>query len=108
VCAIREALVEVLYLVDGDKIAMGYFYEVMDRAKEAIRTYNEDKGDEGLGKQLLVCHLIDELWNNTLHHSIHASGPYLNLAFSCSCGFSFIVEVLDRFLLCLEDGAKFV
>jgi hypothetical protein len=36
VCAISEPLVKVLRLVDGDKPAMGYLYEAMDRAKEAI------------------------------------------------------------------------
>jgi hypothetical protein len=35
-CAISEPLVKVLRLVDGDKPTMGYLYEAMDRAKEAI------------------------------------------------------------------------
>ena len=35
-CAIREPLVKVLRLVDGDNPVMDYLYEVMDRAKEAI------------------------------------------------------------------------
>jgi hypothetical protein len=47
-CAISEPLVKVLCLVDGDKPAMGYLYEAMDRAKEAIHWYYEDKGEEGL------------------------------------------------------------
>ena len=46
-CNITEPLVKVLRLVDGDKPAMGYLYEAMDRAKEAIQSYYEDKGDEG-------------------------------------------------------------
>ena len=50
-CAISEPLVRVLRLVDGDKLAMGYLYEAMDRGKEAIRAYYEDKGQEGLEKQ---------------------------------------------------------
>ena len=36
VCAVSEPLVKVLRLVDGDKPAMGYLYEAMDRAKETI------------------------------------------------------------------------
>ena len=36
VCSIIEPLVKVLRLVDGDKLAMGYLYEAMDRAKESI------------------------------------------------------------------------
>ena len=52
VCAILEPLVRVLRLVDGDKPAMGYLYEAMDRAKKAIQA--EDKGDEGLEKQQFI------------------------------------------------------
>eukprot|EP00253_Pinus_taeda_P002444 PITA_02444 len=44
VCAITEPFVKVLRLVDGEKPAMGYLYEAMDRAKEAIRAYYDDKG----------------------------------------------------------------
>jgi hypothetical protein len=47
VVAISEPLVKVLWLVDGDKPTMGYLYEAMERAKEAIRAYNDDKGDDG-------------------------------------------------------------
>ena len=47
VCTVTEPLVKVLRLVDGDKPAMGYLYEAMDRAKEFIRAYYDDKGDEG-------------------------------------------------------------
>ena len=46
VCAISEPLVKVLHLVDGGRPTMGYLYEAMDRAKEAIHRYYEDKGDE--------------------------------------------------------------
>jgi hypothetical protein len=47
VCTISEPLVKVLRLVDRDKPTMGYLYEVMDRAKESIRAYYVDKGDQG-------------------------------------------------------------
>jgi hypothetical protein len=39
VCTISEPLVKVLRLVDGEKLTMGYLYEAMDRAKEAIYGY---------------------------------------------------------------------
>ena len=52
--AISEPLVKVLQLVDGDKPTMGYLYEAMDRAKEAIRAYYDDKGDDGFQKQLQI------------------------------------------------------
>lgn len=59
VCAISELLVKVLHLVDGHKPTMGYLYEAMDRAKESIRAYYEDKGDEGYERQLLIWRVID-------------------------------------------------
>jgi hypothetical protein len=51
VCTISEPLVKVLRLVDGEKSTMGYLYEAMDRAKEAIYRYYENKGEEGLTKR---------------------------------------------------------
>lgn len=47
VCIVNEPLVKVLRLVDGEKPAISYLYEAMDRAKEYIRAYYDDKGDEG-------------------------------------------------------------
>jgi hypothetical protein len=54
VVAISEPLVKVLQLVDGDKPVMGYLYEAMDRAKEAICAYFDDKGDDGFEKRLQI------------------------------------------------------
>jgi hypothetical protein len=102
VVAISEPLVKVLRLVDGDKPTMGYLYEAMDRAKEAIRAYYDDKGDDGFQRQLQIWGVIDQRWNNTLHRPIHAAGIYLNPAFSYSCGFRFDVEVMEGFLTCVE------
>ena len=96
-CSIIEPLVKVLQLVDGNKPVMGYLYEAMDRAKECIRSYYDDKGNEGFEKQQLIWTMIDEGWNNTLHHLIHAAGIYLNPTFSYSCGFFFDAEVMDGF-----------
>jgi hypothetical protein len=101
VCAISKPLVKVLLLVDGDKPAMGYLYEAMDRDKEAIRTIYDDKGDDGSDKRLLIWKVIDEGWNNTLHHPINGTWIYLNPTFSYSCGFRFDVEVMDGFLTCV-------
>jgi hypothetical protein len=102
VCAISEPLVKVLRLVDGEKPAMGYLYEAMDRAKEAIYRYYENKGEEGLTKRAQIWGVIDERWNNTLHRPIHAAGLYLNPAFAYACGFNFDGEVIDGFLQCVQ------
>jgi hypothetical protein len=54
VCAISEPFVKVLRLVDGDKPKMGYLYETMDRAKESICAFYDDKGDHRFEKQPLI------------------------------------------------------
>jgi hypothetical protein len=46
-CDVSEPLVKVLHLVDDENPAMGYLYEAMDRAKEVIYWYYEDKGEKG-------------------------------------------------------------
>eukprot|EP00253_Pinus_taeda_P011626 PITA_11626 len=106
VCAVTEPLVKVLRLVDGDKPAMGYLYEAMDRAKKAIRAYYDDKGDDGFQKQLLLWGVIDERWNNTLHRPIHAAGLFLNPVFSYACGFDFDAEIMDGFLSCVQKMVR--
>ncbi|KAL2238042.1 UNVERIFIED_CONTAM: hypothetical protein Sindi_0995900 [Sesamum indicum] len=75
---IAGPLVKVLQLVDGErKPPMGYIYEAMDRAKEAIAasfSNNEEKYKD-------VFALIDARWNVQLHRPLHAAGYYLNLEF---------------------------
>eukprot|EP00253_Pinus_taeda_P006302 PITA_06302 len=102
VCAVTEPLVKVLRLVDGEKHAMGYLYEALDKAKESIWAYYDDKGDEGFQRQLLLWGVIDERWNNTLHRLIHAVGIFLNPTFSYACGFVFDAEIMDGFLTCVQ------
>ncbi|GKV51788.1 hypothetical protein SLEP1_g58413 [Rubroshorea leprosula] len=71
-------LVGVLRLVDNEKKpAMGYIYEAMDRAKEAIQKAFD--GNEEKYKN--VFSLIDKRWENQLHHPLHAAGHFLNPQF---------------------------
>jgi hypothetical protein len=102
VCTISESLVKVLHLFDGGKPAMGYLYEAMDRAKESIRAYYVEKGDQGNERKEMIWMVIDDRWNNTLHRPIHAAGLYLNLAFSYSYGFKFDSEVMSGFFECVQ------
>ena len=102
VCAISEPLVKVLRLVDGEKPAMGYLYEAMDRAKEAIHTYYEHMGDQGEERLQMIWGVIDQRWNNTLHRPIHAAGLYLNPAFSYTYSFRFDTEVMSGFFECVQ------
>ncbi|KAH1220913.1 hypothetical protein GmHk_12G034441 [Glycine max] len=71
-------LVSVLRLVDNEKKpAMGFIYEAMDRAKEAIqRAFNNNEG-----KYKDIFAIIDKRWDCQLHHPLHAAGYYLNPKF---------------------------
>ena len=67
VLKVFEPLVKVLRLVDGDdKPTMGFIYEAMDRAKQAI-IENDRYHDEYI-------RIIDARWNDQLHHPLHAAG----------------------------------
>eukprot|EP00253_Pinus_taeda_P033798 PITA_33798 len=72
---ITEPLVKVLRIVDGEKLAMGcYIYEAMDQAKEKIHASYKDM----LAKYGHIWEIIDNIWNNQLHHPIHAVGYFLD------------------------------
>ncbi|KAL0399788.1 UNVERIFIED_CONTAM: hypothetical protein Sradi_2322100 [Sesamum radiatum] len=65
-------LVKVLRLVDGEKKPpMGYIYEAMDRAKEAIAASFSKKNID----------IIDARWDIQLHRPLYAAGYYLNPEF---------------------------
>ena len=67
-------LVKVLRMVDGDKLAMGFVYEAMDQAKEAINEAYHGKRQ----KYLPLWRIIDERWNKQLHRPLHNAIYYLN------------------------------
>ena len=71
---VSEPLVRMLWMVDGDKPAMGYIYEAMDQAKEAIKERYGDKRQ----KYFPIWKIINERWNKQLHRPLHAIGHYLN------------------------------
>lgn len=71
-------LVKVLRLVDGEKKPpMGYIYEAMDRAKEAIAA--SFKGNKDKTKEIFE--IIDRRWDIQLHRPLHATGHFLNPEF---------------------------
>jgi hypothetical protein len=67
-------LVKVLRMVDGDKPAMGFVYEVMDQAKEEIKEAYQGTRQ----KYLPLWRIIEERWNKQLHQPLHVVGYYLN------------------------------
>ncbi|XP_059630209.1 uncharacterized protein LOC132273211 [Cornus florida] len=72
---VASPLVRVLKLVDGERMPpMGYIYEAMERAKEAIAKAfgeNEEKYKD-------IFKTIDTRWNIQLHRPLHAAGHFLN------------------------------
>lgn len=71
-------LVKVLRLVDSEKRpAMGYIYEAMDRAKEAIEKSFKGNGE----KYKEVFQIIEKRWACQLKHPLHAAGYFLNPEF---------------------------
>ncbi|XP_075086058.1 uncharacterized protein LOC142168802 [Nicotiana tabacum] len=67
-------LVKVLRLVDGEQRPhMGYLYEAMDRAKEAIQA---SFSDQRIYKR--VFEIIDKRWDSKLHSPLHAAELVLN------------------------------
>lgn len=67
----------VLRLVDSEKPSMGYVYEAMDKAKEAISAF--------FGYQRsrfqYIWDMVDRRWNTQLHKPLHGAGIYLNPKF---------------------------
>ncbi|XP_057826884.2 uncharacterized protein LOC131038460 [Cryptomeria japonica] len=86
---VSEPLVRVLRIVDGDHNSMGYLYEAMDKAKEAIQhLYGSNKT-----KYEPIWRIIDRRWNHQLHQHIHAAAYFLNPKFFYSPSFRADAEV---------------
>lgn len=68
-------LVKVLRLVDDEKkSAMGSIYPAMLEAKELIqKNFNNNES-----KYKDIIDIVDRRWSIQLHHSLHATGYYLN------------------------------
>ncbi|KAG5252462.1 3-hydroxyisobutyryl-CoA hydrolase [Salix suchowensis] len=72
---VSEPLVRVLRLADSEeKPSMGYLYEAMDKAKEAIKTRLKNIKSQ-YGPYIRV---IDARWDKQLHSPLHAAGCFLN------------------------------
>ncbi|WOH08409.1 hypothetical protein DCAR_0727849 [Daucus carota subsp. sativus] len=77
-CKVAGPLVSVLRLVDGEnRPPMGYIYEAMDRAKEAIA----DAFNKNEARYQEYYDIIDNRWDIQLHQPLHAAGYYLNPEF---------------------------
>ena len=86
--------------MDGEKPAMGYIYEGMDRDKEAIKAFY--KGDSS--KYLPIWQIIDSRWDRQLHSPLHAAGAYLNpsLFHNPDSSIQGDLEVMRGVVICIE------
>eukprot|EP00253_Pinus_taeda_P029868 PITA_29868 len=100
IISFTEPLVKVLRLMDGEKHAIGYIYEGMDRAKEAIKTFY--KGNES--KYLHIWKIIDSRWDRKLHSPLHVTGAYLNLILFYNEGYNIQRDpkVMRGVMICIE------
>ena len=87
---VTEPLVSLLRTADGEKPSMGYIYEGMDRAKEAIRAQYAGVQE----KYAPIWDIIDRRWQNQLYRPIHAAAYFLNPAFHFHPEFKADAEVL--------------
>ena len=70
---------------------MGYIYESMDSAKEAIRAFFAGNHE----KYGPIWDVIDKRWHNLLHRPIHAAAHFLNPAYQFTPNFKADEEVLS-------------
>ncbi|XP_059077299.1 uncharacterized protein LOC131876323 [Cryptomeria japonica] len=96
--AVTEPLVRVLRMVDGEGMPMGFIYEAMDRAKEAISHYYRGNAR----KCEIFWRIIDRRWTNQLHQPIHAFAYFLNPKFYFSDSFRADEEVMAGVITCID------
>ena len=86
-------------MVDGEKPVMGYIYESMDVAKEAIKA----KYMNVEAKYMPLWDIIDARWDRQLHSPLHAVGYFLNPTyFYDKSRFSEDGEVGTGLMTCIE------
>ncbi|CAN6445103.1 unnamed protein product [Victoria cruziana] len=92
-------LLKVLRLADSEsRPSIGYLYEAMDKAKEAIRDHL--KGKKKL--YMPVWKVIDNRWSGQLHRLLHAAAYYLNPAIKYQPDFKKDREVEYGILDCID------
>ncbi|XP_058220088.1 uncharacterized protein LOC131330497 [Rhododendron vialii] len=75
VVKVSDPLVRVLRLADSEeKPSMGYLYEAMDKAKEAIKTRLQN----GVSLYTPYTRVVDARWDRQLYSPLHAAGCFLN------------------------------
>ena len=91
-----KPLVHVLRTVDSEKEpTMPYIYGAMDAVKEQIaKNLNNE-----VGSYKEIWKIIDEKWDNQLHHDLHAAAYFLNPRCKWDDNFSRHPEVMRGFIV---------
>ncbi|PKI71397.1 hypothetical protein CRG98_008206 [Punica granatum] len=86
-----EKKLKLLYMVDLDeKLAMGFIYNEMEKAKQKIKAnFKDDRKSYDL-----IWKVIDERWEVQLHKPLHAAAYYLNSQLHFSSEFRANMEVM--------------
>jgi len=93
VVTLSEPLVRLLRVIDGDMPAMGYIYEGIERAKQAIKVLY--KGCEE--KYMPILEVINTRWNMQLHSHLHAAAAFLNPSIFHTTNFKFDANMRNGF-----------
>lgn len=88
---------KVLQIVDGDKNPMGFLYEAIDRAKEAIQHLYRSNDT----KYRPIRNISDRRWHRQLHQHIHAAAYFLNPKYYFSNTFKANAEVQIGLDICI-------
>lgn len=96
--ALSEPVLKVMKEVYGGKPAVGFLYELMTKAKEAIRTYYIM--DEIKCKTFLD--IVDEKWTKSLYAPLHSAAAFLNPAIQYNLEIKFLASIKEDFYKVLE------
>ncbi|XP_008796921.2 uncharacterized protein LOC103712229 [Phoenix dactylifera] len=95
---ITDPLLCVLHQIHrNDEAPIGFIYDAMDRAKEAIRM--NLGGDEA--RYLPFWYQIDSIWDGYLHSPVHSAAYFLNPKLFYSSDFFVDAEVTNGLLHCI-------
>lgn len=96
---VTKPLLSVLQLMDcGEKPSVGYIYDAMEKAKKSIIDALNNKESA----YLPYLEVIDHIWQEEFHSSLHAAAYYLNPSVFYNPSFSSNKVIQKGFLDCIE------
>lgn len=96
---VTEPLLSILQLMDcGEKPSLGYIYDAMEKAKKSIIDAFNNKESA----YLPYLEVINHIWQEEFHSSLHAAAYYLNPSTFYEPGFSSRKVIQKGLLDCIE------